>query len=277
MQQPRLLSKSKYLKSNVEFHRKTGVTHVELHWHEFYEVTLIASGNGRQHLNGVPHPLHKGTLFFTTPTDLHEFFGDVNDPLETLVVVFNEELLDKDIYPLFFNPEGHYEILLTEEEFPVYNALFERISLEQRGNFLGKESIIKGCLQQILVDLVRKSLILASGLESRKFMFKDRDPIHRSLVYLQYNFREQVTLADISREVHMSQSYFSERFSKEMGIPFQKYLQDMRLEFAEKLLRSTELPVTEICMKSGFNSLPHFERTFKKKFGMTPRDMRRNR
>lgn len=277
MQQPRLLSKSKYLKSNVEYHRKVGVTYVELHWHEFYEVTLIANGTGRQHLNGVGHPLHKGTLFFTTPTDLHEFFGDVNDPLETLVVVFNEELLDQDIYPLFFNPEGHYEILLTEKELPVYIALFDRISLEQRGNYLGKESIIKGCLQQILIDLVRKSLVLASGQESRKFRLKDGDPIHRSLVYMQYNFRDQLTLADISREVHMSQSYFSERFSKEMGIPFQNYLQNMRLDFAEKLLRSTELPVTEICLKSGFNSLPHFERSFKKKFGMTPRDMRRHR
>ena len=57
---------------------------------------------------------------------------------------------------------------------------------------------------------------------------------------------------------------------KETGVEFQKYIQELRLDFAMNLLKLSKLSVTEACFESGFNTLPHFSQTFKKKFGMSP-------
>jgi transcriptional regulator GlxA family with amidase domain len=49
---------------------------------------------------------------------------------------------------------------------------------------------------------------------------------------------------------------------------------DLRLEFARSLLRASPLPVSEVCYVSGFNTLTHFEKMYKRKFGHSPRASR---
>jgi AraC-like DNA-binding protein len=73
----------------------------------------------------------------------------------------------------------------------------------------------------------------------------------------------------------LSANYFSECFHRVVGTPFQTYLADTRLEFAKALLGVSQLSVTEVCYASGFNTLAHFERMFKRKYGHTPSRYRR--
>jgi len=73
----------------------------------------------------------------------------------------------------------------------------------------------------------------------------------------------------------LSAHYFSECFHKATGYSFQSFLQLQRIQFAKALLRSSTLAVTDICFASGFHSLPHFEKAFKQKIGVSPRDYRK--
>lgn len=59
-------------------------------------------------------------------------------------------------------------------------------------------------------------------------------------------------------------------------MPFQVYVKEARLQFAKSLLGTTTLPITDICFASGFNTLPYFERAFKQKFAVSPRDYRKS-
>jgi AraC-like DNA-binding protein len=54
-------------------------------------------------------------------------------------------------------------------------------------------------------------------------------------------------------------------------VPFQSYIQELRLSFAKSLLGSAHISVTEACHAAGFNTLTHFEKAFKRKYGKTPR------
>jgi YesN/AraC family two-component response regulator len=94
--------------------------------------------------------------------------------------------------------------------------------------------------------------------------------LHKSLIYIHHHFRERLTLQQVAQQLPLSANYFSECFSRAYGISFQKYLQELRLQFAFSLLSSASLSITEVCYAAGFNNLSHFERIFKQKFGQLP-------
>ncbi|MBO5370723.1 MAG: helix-turn-helix transcriptional regulator [Clostridia bacterium] len=61
---------------------------------------------------------------------------------------------------------------------------------------------------------------------------------------------------------------------KESAMPLSQYIADVRLNYAKNLIVSSSIPVKQICFKSGFNAMPHFSRSFKAKFKMSPSQMR---
>ena len=63
-------------------------------------------------------------------------------------------------------------------------------------------------------------------------------------------------------------------FKQTMGMPFTAYLNDYRLTLAAKSLLETHNAVLEIASECGFENLSYFNRMFKKKYGMTPREYR---
>ena len=80
---------------------------------------------------------------------------------------------------------------------------------------------------------------------------------------------------EVARHAGLSAHYFSECFHKVTGQTFQGYVQDLRVRFAQSLLGVSQLPVTTICSSAGFTSLAHFERVFKRRFGVSPRSYQR--
>ena len=67
------------------------------------------------------------------------------------------------------------------------------------------------------------------------------------------------------------------QFTAYVGVPPYRYLIELRIERARQLLRETELTVTQICHRVGFNSLSHFTTTFRQHTGLSPSAYRRRR
>ena len=268
--EPIRLPKSKYLKSDMQIYYKP-IADTVMHWHEFYEVTLILSGKGGQHINGQWHPLAKGTIFLMAPTDFHDIVSDPDDTLELLNIIFSEEMLDKEIYPLLYEVHGIPQ-QLNDADFTEIKKLYDLIADESSEVKIGQRRMMMAALERILILLTRHFIQNTPRIEVQSL----QNPIRKSLVYLQNHFREPVSLSEIAHQVQMSPNYFSERFSREVGVPFQQYLQNLRLDFAKNLIKSSNLPITEICMISGFNALPHFQSTIKRRFQTTPRNFRKS-
>lgn len=83
-----------------------------------------------------------------------------------------------------------------------------------------------------------------------------------------------VRLADLAKTLHLSESRAGHVVRQVAGTTFVRLLTQARLSTAAELLRHTDLPVTEISVRSGFSELSHFHRYFKKRFGFTPRRYR---
>lgn len=95
-------------------------------------------------------------------------------------------------------------------------------------------------------------------------------PIRMAKQYIQNHYKEQITLEEVSDVVGLSPSYFSGLFKKEIGEGFAKYLINIRMEEAKRLLRETNDSVFSICENVGYHDLKHFTRTFEKAAGLKP-------
>lgn len=100
-------------------------------------------------------------------------------------------------------------------------------------------------------------------------------PIRQAKQYIQQHFSEQITLEEVSGVVGLNAAYFSVLFKKSEGEGFAKYLINLRIEEAKRLLRESNDSVAEICRKVGYNDLKHFTHTFEKTTGIKPATYRK--
>lgn len=77
------------------------------------------------------------------------------------------------------------------------------------------------------------------------------------------NFYRSITIDDVARNVNMNRTSFC-RFFKHMGMSFVNYLNDYRIAKACELLKKSDLNISQVCYKSGFNDIPYFCRVFRR-------------
>lgn len=88
---------------------------------------------------------------------------------------------------------------------------------------------------------------------------------------------DAVTLDTLARSVYLSRYHFLRRFAATTGETPMRFLTRMRMEHAERLLRTTDVPVGDIATASGYASLPAFSSAFRRLRGLSPRHFRRQR
>jgi AraC-like DNA-binding protein len=88
-------------------------------------------------------------------------------------------------------------------------------------------------------------------------------------------FHERLTLKTLSVQVGLSRSHFRALFKKDASIPFKAHLVQLRLTRASHLLATTEMQIKEVASCVGYRYAPNFARDFKKHFGQSPSQFRR--
>jgi len=122
-------------------------------------------------------------------------------------------------------------------------------------------------VQTVMIELGTK--IIEAAQNRRSDSSKSLITIAKEFVKDHFN-EEDLSVESISEQLHYSPNYFSSIFKKETGIPFMKYLTDLRLEKAKELMLTTELKNIDIALEVGFSSGNYFSFCFKKEFGISP-------
>ena len=115
-------------------------------------------------------------------------------------------------------------------------------------------------------------------LSSSSFSHAERNPESRRVKkvkqYINDHYTETLKLEDMARLVGMTPTSFSRYFKLRTGKTLSDYVLDIRLGFAARMLVDSTKNISEICFECGFNNLSNFNRIFKGRRGVTPKEFR---
>ena len=100
------------------------------------------------------------------------------------------------------------------------------------------------------------------------------DELYQILIYIVNNYNKKITIPILTKEFNINRTTLSEKFNALVGESIISYLNKLRINMASIILKDTILPVSEIMERVGFTDSSHFLRTFKKYFGLSPREYR---
>jgi len=231
-----------------------------LHWHDHYEMEIVLKGSGSYSVNGMQYPLRRGSVYFVTPADFHQLSGD----LAIYNIAFDESMLSKEAAKLLIDGDFATVVHYSEEDFAFLELLATQLLSEFEGNRRLRLQVERALLETILIGFLRRI-----DLSEKDFARSDSVAM-RAVAYIKFNFKKKLTLAEIAREVNLTPNYVGEIFLKKMGVSFNQYLMQTRLNYAKNLLARGEVSVQEAARDAGFGSQTYFSDCFKRAFGYSP-------
>ena len=154
-------------------------------------------------------------------------------------------------------------------------SILEQIQNELMESATGWREIIRSLVNQFVVQLLRSHLNLkrSEELELSRVGIVDRR-LRRAIEFMHDNCGREISLAEIAASVFVSEFHFARLFKKLTGTSPHAYLASIRIQKAQKLLAETDLTLSEIGARVGYNSQSHFTKIFREATGLTPRNYR---
>ena len=141
-----------------------------------------------------------------------------------------------------------------------------------------QEDIFSDCVrklhfQEIIIELLRRNThadyVTAEGILISDIV------VAEALRYIDANYSEPLTLEGIADKFQLNPSYFSSKFKAVNGIGFKEYHNNVRIIHAEKLLLETDMSITEIAIKCGYETSNYFGDAFRRINHCSPSQFRR--
>lgn len=251
------------------FEGKDGNYKVSKHWHRSVEIFLVLEGSIDFYINSQLIRLASNQLILVNSNEVHSI--DCPNANFTLVLQIPRCLFEtclKDEENLLFRQSGKEDTALAA----YIGRMYEAYKQKQPGYLFGILSDFYGLLHLLVTDY----RILEVD-EEHKARNKNLDRLSHITNYIRVNYREDLTLEGVARVFGFSPAYLSRMFQKYAGINYKTYVQELRVEAGYRLLMNTGLPVGEIAAECGFPDSRSFAKVFRKRYGMTPAEYRRNR
>lgn len=242
-----------------------------------YEITYVYSGKGKFFINGKSYDVKKGDIIINKPGDMHEGEADGIDPFRFFYLGF-----------LFFESKSEDEDLLVNIK-NLFDNLKNPVTIEKVNlqdvftkaykEFINGDSYSKHLIKNYLIEiLITTSRNLQQNNKPSSIEYEINDNLlDRIINYIDMNFEKDIRVEDMSNELGYSSSYISHLFTKHMGLSIKSYCNNKRLEKAVKLLKESNISISEVASKLNFKSLYSFSRAVKAKYGVAPsfiRDLR---
>ena len=252
------------------------------HYHNNFEVSFITEGSGKRIVADSIEEFQPGDLVFIGRNLPHVWIADkeTRNPsartLEMVFLQFTSEVLSQQLLAL---PEFKYvanALSLSERGIQIVGQTLNEVS-----EIMLQLPFLKSFDRMLhffkLMDIIGRSdtNIQLASKEYLKMRFTTGNKriaiIHE---YLMNNYREEIDLKRLAALVNLAEGSLCRFFKMNMGMTVFEYLNQIKIEFACKLLMDNDLSVMEVCLDSGFNNLSHFNKQFRKITGLPPSEYR---
>ena len=248
--------------------------HIPAHWHDAMEILFCLNGEVRIHAEHDTLTLSHNQLIVFDSKEVHSIHSD-SKLYMFLCIHVDKKLLsvycpNLELYHIKCRP-----VPLDDPKEIKYIHLCQLAHELTRTNIKNASTRAMrsdGTALLMLADLIQyfseyAPPETASGHGNRT--------IRELISYVNEHYTEKLSLEDAADYVGFSREYFCRFFKQHMGLTFLRYLNEVRISHAGRLLSSTDLSISEIMNTCGFTNQTIFNRLFKEIYGMTPRQARK--
>lgn len=252
---------------------------VNWHFHSEYQLFTVLKGSGTRFIGDHMQAFKEGDMVFTGPNLPHLWrsdnsYFDSKNGLEShgIVIYFPDDFLGNSVFAMDEFAEIAQVLQKSDRGIEITGKTNQAIrSMMQELIFMkGGQSIIQ--LLQILNRMVDsedcKPITQACYINLNKESETDR--MGQVYEYVMKNFKEKITLEEVSEIANLSVSAFSRYFKTRVNKSFSDFLSEVRISHACKLLHEEEMNISEISFECGFFTLSNFNKQFKDRTGKTP-------
>jgi len=223
------------------------------HFHTSFEFIFVYEGELLIHINNKIFSLSSDTAILILPGQVH--WIQTENHSKSYICIFSA-----DNVPDFSNIMEKSELVNPMFRFPFKTLL---------DNFINSSNLF---LQKSFLYLVC-GLATESGSTEATHL-KDKDLTRKIVEYVSEHYKEHITLKQMAKDLGYHHVYISSFFNKNLTIGFSKYINEHRIGFAKKLLRETDLSITQIANECGYYSIRNFNRAFMQIEHTSPKEYR---
>ena len=244
----------------VENRRKfTGV-----HFHNEHEIYYLVSGTTKYFIGDKIYQVESGSFVIIPKGVNHK--TDSEDCLhnERILLSFDDSVLNPSVKQVFCRLCEKSVVYIPESKRDIVENILQKLETEYASNDSHSEFLINLYIEELVVQISRLQLDYNPKLPPTD------KTIHEIVKYIRKNYSSDLSLATLGRIFAISESHLSRSFKSTTNIGINEYITYVRLMNAETLLKETDLPITEIAGRCGFNDSNYFSTVFKKAKGITP-------
>lgn len=238
------------------------------HWHKNLEIDYIIRGCMWTNLGGMDKDLYDGDYMLINSEAVHQTCGkEPEDKVKYLVVLFSYNYI-KSYFPDF---DSYYlDPDKNEQSRARVRDLLKAIVFEIENPSEFSKLKISCAMSQILMHLFTKCRV------EREVPLRDQpeegspEYINKAIDYIRTNYRERISLEDISSFVGLTPTYFSRFFKASTQKTFKNYLNLVRLENTLIDIQQNGMSETRASLENGFPSVKSFIAVFKSVYNCTP-------
>jgi len=251
--------------------------------HPCYEFGIQLTGVGMEFVGGEQAERGPGDLLLAAPGVPH--WIEISEyPLDFVTVYFLPTVL------IDLGPEGSGLKILrrftsprTIQERLVRPSRKLRTWLEKKfgemvhefeHRHFGREIILRSLLFDMLVQLIRWEYTTGQH-SSEANLPVEWQRVHKALEFLQAHYKQPIYANDVAHAADVTESQLKRLFHDSLGLTWGKYLQHYRIHRAVGLLGQHEFGILETALEVGFETMSHFNATFREIMGFSPREYRR--
>lgn len=254
-----------------------------MHWHDEMEIIKIIKGKYIVNINLKEYVVEEGDIVILKPCTLHSFKQYENEKMVSKTIMFDLSMLNSNVtdacsikyFTPFLDNKVSYPTILkpSDKGYKNIKNCIDKLFLcyEEKNEFF--ELQLKSYLFELFYILFKECFEIHDC--STKIKDDTTNDIKAILEYIKINYMNPISIKDLANVVNFSEHYFMRFFKKYMGMTCVDYINEYRLKIATNLLQTTDMTIMEIALKVGVNNISYFNRIFKKKFNLTPKEYRK--
>ncbi len=228
-----------------------------IHTHLYIELLIYEPFPGEITVNKEKFTIDEATLLLIPPMNFHSVNAVQDNVSPRIKYAFTNDMISR-----YFDDKLKAPLILKGYKRDSFvSGLVEKIERPEM-----EQEYPKIILNTLLAELIEK----ATPIQSTEEM-QINNYVIGAVKQINERFKENITLTSVARDLAVTPQYLSAIFSASLSLGFSEYLSDTRLRYAHKLLFTTNMNITEVCYASGYRNLSHFIRSFKGKYGVSPK------